>query len=683
MFRAAVVAVAVGCVGVATTANPLNTDASPDGTGRVLGTTVLRPGSPAVGMAVLPGGRLVAVSTLVGVSVWDLATGRRVGEVAPPTSPRDPGVRLPASVRADAIGRISAAPDGKSLVYLKDGAALRLELPLGDRQPIRLPFPGGTREGFVALAGVGAEGTLVAVSNLGSVQSLPAAARRWVSFATDPDAGNGTRPEACVAAGTDVFAAAAGNRVRLGRADAKRTAGVALTATFDTEPVRAVAVSRDDRRVAVVGRVGFGPPTVVRVCDAVTGERVGKWEVSEGGFEVVALSPDGSQFAAAGWPGHGQVTLFDAADGAVVKTLPAFADRLRFLAYLPDGSGLVGAGLGGVVHHWRLPGGEPAHPVRGHHGPVRAVAARPGGGAVTGGADGFVVVYDRDGREERRFEAHAVGYAVNRDTGVGALALSRDGAVLYTAGAPITDSTVRAWKLATGEKVAEFVPPGPANTAVALAVAADGRAVAAALRRGGVRLLDPDTLAVRASAGGDAMTSFGVGFLTGERVAALDMSNRSVGVWEAGTGKEVRRVALPKAPPPVGRPPLAPAFDPWAIGPPALFATSSDGTRFAAAVPSSDGVGLRVWTAEGVEARQLDLGDSRATAVAFASDAKLLAVGGADGSVRLFDLASGAVRHTFTGHRGAVMCLVLSPDGRHLVSGGSDTTARVWALPQP
>ncbi|HYT90344.1 MAG TPA: WD40 repeat domain-containing protein, partial [Gemmataceae bacterium] len=90
---------------------------------------------------------------------------------------------------------------------------------------------------------------------------------------------------------------------------------------------------------------------------------------------------------------------------------------------------------------------------------------------------------------------------------------------------------------------------------------------------------------------------------------------------------------------------------------------------------------LRLWDpATGKEKARLATFKSGIYAVTFASEGKQVVAGGADGVIRLWDVAKGKVLGSLMGHTAAVTCLVGSPGGKTLISGSTDRTIRFWDL---
>ena len=65
-------------------------------------------------------------------------------------------------------------------------------------------------------------------------------------------------------------------------------------------------------------------------------------------------------------------------------------------------------------------------------------------------------------------------------------------------------------------------------------------------------------------------------------------------------------------------------------------------------------------------------------AVAFSPDGRIIVSGSEDGTLKLWDAASGALTRSLKGHDQAVWSVAFSPDGRIVVSGSQDGTLKLW-----
>lgn len=76
------------------------------------------------------------------------------------------------------------------------------------------------------------------------------------------------------------------------------------------------------------------------------------------------------------------------------------------------------------------------------------------------------------------------------------------------------------------------------------------------------------------------------------------------------------------------------------------------------------------------------------TCVVFSPDGSLLASGGgtdilsSDNDIRIWSVADGALLHILRGHRKGVTDLCFMSDGQRLASSSYDHTLRLWSLPR-
>ncbi|CAG0981174.1 eukaryotic-like serine/threonine-protein kinase [Phycisphaerales bacterium] len=87
---------------------------------------------------------------------------------------------------------------------------------------------------------------------------------------------------------------------------------------------------------------------------------------------------------------------------------------------------------------------------------------------------------------------------------------------------------------------------------------------------------------------------------------------------------------------------------------------------------------VRVWDSDGSCITLTDF-ESRVNGVAWSADGSMIAAGGTDRVLRVFDATTGRLVRRLGGHTGPLRSVRFAPDARYLVSTGFDRTVRWWA----
>ncbi len=271
------------------------------------------------------------------------------------------------------------------------------------------------------------------------------------------------------------------------------------------------------------------------------------------------------------------------------------------------------------------------------------------------------------------------------------VSFSADGRLLASAG---EDGTVRVWNTALGAQERVLQHDTGVNGVV---VSADGTFVASADFDGNVYLWDVTTGEQRVQFAGHGDASEGalpVAFAPdGSTFSTFSFGNNELITWDATTGEAVATEGPTFFAQPFyladGRELLAladPADDSIILlreGDTVLMSVediepvdlSPTGDRLTTV---GDGI-VRVWAVPSGDL-VAEIGAFGFGLMRFNVDGTLLAEGGEDGTLHLFDAATGQQVALYSGHEGFINEAVFSPDGSQIATVGDDGIVRVWRV---
>jgi uncharacterized protein with WD repeat len=342
-------------------------------------------------------------------------------------------------------------------------------------------------------------------------------------------------------------------------------------------------------------------------------------------------------------------------------------DRVSSVAFSPDGRRVVTGSGDNTARVWDLSGATPAAtPLNGHRGPVWSVAFSPDGRRVVTGSD------DNTARVWNLSGATPVATPLEGHRGpVTSVAFSPDGRRVATGS---EDNTAQVWDVA-GATPAATPLEGHRGPVTSVAFSPDGRQVVTGSDDNAARVWDlsgatPAATLLEGHRG--PVTS--VAFSPDERRVVTGSLDNTAQVWDLSG-------ATPAATPLEGH-------RGWVKS----VAFSPDGRQV---VTGSYDNTARVWDLSDAipVATVLEGHRGWVTSVAFSPNGRRVVTGSDDNMARLWDLSddntarvgdlSGATPAAtpLEGHRGPVTSVAFSPDGRRVVTGSGDNTARVWETP--
>jgi WD40 repeat protein len=402
-------------------------------------------------------------------------------------------------------------------------------------------------------------------------------------------------------------------------------------------PVWAVAALPDNRRVLTASDDGL-----LRLWNLETQDAPVILREHRGTLYALAVTPDGRR--AVSGSSDGTLKVWDLERNIVQHTLKGHTGPIRAVTATPDGEWAISASDDGTLKIWEIERGTERATLVRHAAENLALAMVWDGRAISASADGVLRVWDLE------YGADLHTQSGHRDT-VNALTIAADGSMAISAS---DDRTLKVWNLKRGP-VAPLALRGHTRQVNAVALSQDNcRAVSASKDRT-LRVWNLETAQVERTLVGHLGPVNGVAIFPDGWRAVSCSADRTLRIWDIERGDVLATLNAQTAV--------------------TVVVVLNDGQQLVTVAADS----ITVWgNAGGNRWNALRTEPVAVTAIAAHPAGPWVALGAADGTLRLWDALQGVTKRVWPEAAAPVTAIAVTPDGRQLACGAADGSLKLW-----
>lgn len=471
----------------------------------------------------------------------------------------------------------------------------------------------------------------------------------------------------------------------------------------------------------------------IRVWDTASGELLSTLVGFSDPTTKVAISPDGKTIASTSYPDIDTIQLFDLDTGERYKTISTMNHILYELIFLPDGRRIAAGDRNGDILIWNINSGEFLKKLSGKIGYIRSLdSSKNGLYLLSGSAEKIIQVWAVE------IEMLINTYNQNIDP-ISKVVFSPDGRTFSSAS--ISEGTIHFWNIENGKLLKTIA--GHTNYSRSVVFSPDSQFLATTVMADDtVNVRNLQTGEIHLSLKGHTQRPYSLTYLQNGEILASGSYNGQIILWDMNTGNKLNQLSGHSQTVsslsfnPNGNYLVSGGWDSminfWNLNTGKNYqripisqkvrdlATSPKGNILASATNEKT---VRLWdTKTGASIGLLEGHKESAECVAFSPNGDLIATGSNDNTIkiwdvnsgeqinsfseptnkntdcvafspdgnliassslkviRIWDVMTGKIQKTLTGHTTWVRCVQFSPNGRMLASSSSDGTVLLWDI---